>query len=108
MTGLAEELPVATETGQLRSHPSGFRPLPPLAACPVSGGNGKVSSPSVSDGVIRPLLDRRYSRTRPNPDRHRKNARKSAIELLRPIHLADLRMLPAQQLEIYTCDSGNR
>lgn len=45
---------------------------------------------------------------RPNPDRHRKNARKSAIELLRPIHLADLRMLPAQQLEIYTCDSGNR
>lgn len=44
---------------------------------------------------------------RPNPDRHRKNARKSAIELLRPIHLADLRMLPAQQLEIYTCDSGN-
>ena len=37
MTGLAEELPVATETGQLRSHPSGFRPERTLAYRSDSG-----------------------------------------------------------------------
>ena len=43
MTGLAEELPVATETGQLRSHPSGFRPKRPFARSAVSGSNVAVS-----------------------------------------------------------------
>ena len=39
MTGLAEELPVATETGQLRSHPSGFRPKLTFGLRPELGGN---------------------------------------------------------------------
>ena len=48
MTGLAEELPVATETGQLRSHPSGFRPLLPLGHLPDSDSNAADSCPTVT------------------------------------------------------------
>jgi hypothetical protein len=34
---MAEELPVATETGQLRSHPSGFRPKLPSGLGELNG-----------------------------------------------------------------------
>ncbi len=55
MTGLAEELPVATETGQLRSHPSGFRPKLTLGLWSGFGGNVPVSCPSATADDERPL-----------------------------------------------------
>lgn len=112
MTAVAEAGSV-----NLRTRPAGFGSESRQRACKHhQAAEGRQHS--VINGRLReaklhwPLsgdeLDERTVVSRPNPDRHRKNARKSAIELLRPIHLADLRMLPAQQLEIYTCDSGNR
>ena len=44
------------------------RPLRPLAYGSASGNCRPVSGPLAADGLERPLPDRRYSRTRPNPD----------------------------------------